>query len=393
MRPRVKTGVDVLLQNPAALLGSLRVGLITNPTGVTGGLTSTIDAFHRHPEVELATIFGPEHGALGDIQDAIPVGSYVHPEMGLSVYSLYGDVRRPTAKMLEGVDVLVFDIQTVGARFYTYASTLTYAMEAAAEHGIALVVLDRPNPINGVSVEGNILDPTFASFIGLHPIPIRHGMTIGELAQLINAEVGAELHVVEMEGWCRGMWFDETGLPWVQPSPNLPILETATVYPGTCLFEGTNISEGRGTTRPFEYLGAPWIDGARWAEALNDLGLSGVFFRACYFTTTFSKYAGERCGGVQIHVLDRDAFRPVETALHMMAAAYSLWPDDFKWLPPTYDERRHFDLLAGTDEVREAISRGLPVEEMVEGWQDELGGFLELRDTHLIYDGEVMGDA
>ena len=385
MRMRVAPGVDVLLRNPVAFLGSSRVGLITNPTGVTGGLTSTIDAFHRDPRIRLTAIFGPEHGARGDVQDALPVESYVDPATGLPVHSLYGDARRPTAEMLEDVDILVFDIQDVGARFYTYASTLTYALEAAAEHGLPLLVLDRPNPIDGVHVEGKPLDSRFASFVGLHPIPIRHGMTIGELALLINAGVGAELRVVEMEGWRRGMWFDEIGLLWVQPSPNLPTLETAAVYPGTCLFEGTNISEGRGTTRPFEYLGAPWIDGAMWAEALNALGLARVLFRACHFTPTFSKYAGERCGGVQIHVTDRNAFRPVETALYMIAAARGLWPGNFEWLPPTYDGRCHFDLLAGTDQIRKALSRGVPVEEIVASWRNELDVCLKQRKRYLLY--------
>ena len=384
-RPRVRTGIDILLQNPEKVLGTSRVGLITNQISVTFDLTSTIDAFHSHPGITLKAIFGPEHGARGDIQDGLPVESHVDPSTGLPVYSLYGAVRKPTAEMLEALDVLVFDIQDVGARFYTYASTLTYALEAAAEHGISFIVLDRPNPINGVSVEGNVLDPFFASFIGLHPIPIRHGMTIGELARLINAEIGAELDIVEMEGWRRWMWFDETGLLWVQPSPNLPTLETAIVYPGTCLFEGTNVSEGRGTTRPFECLGAPWIDGARWARALNDLRFDGVIFRACYFTPMFSKYSEERCGGVQIHVTDRDMYRPVEAALHMIAAAHRLWPDDFEWLAPTYDERRHFDMLAGTDEIREAITQGVAVEEIVEGWWDELDSFQELRSGHLLY--------
>lgn len=390
MRSWVAPGVDVLLRNPTALLGSLNIGLITNPTGVTTGLTSTIDAFHRHKDINLAAIFGPEHGARGGIQDALPIESYIDAATGLAVHSLYGDVRKPTAAMLEAVEALVFDIQDVGARFYTYASTLTFALEAAAEQGISFVVLDRPNPINGVSVEGNILDPRFSSFVGLHPIPIRHGMTIGELARLVNAEIDADLQVVEMEGWHREMWFDETGLPWVQPSPNLPTLETAVVYPGTCLFEGTNISEGRGTTRPFEYVGAPWVEGRRWAKTLNDLGLRGVAFRACSFTPMFSKYTGERCGGIQIHVTERNIFRPVETALCMIAVAHELWPNYFEWLAPTYHRHRHFDLLTGTDKIREAIDRGVPIKEIVDIWQDELDSFLELRSEHLLYgDGEI----
>jgi len=390
LMPQVTPGVDLLLRNPKKFLGSSKVGVITNPTGVTSNLTSTIDALHCHDDVRLVAIFGPEHGARGDVQDALTIESDTDAATGLPIYSLYGDVVKPTAEMLEDVEVLVFDIQDVGARFYTYTSTLTYCMEAALKQGISIVVLDRPNPINGVSVEGNILDPSFASFVGLHPIPIRHGMTIGELANLINADLDADLHLVEMEGWNRRMWFDETDLPWIQPSPNMPTLETATVYPGTCLFEGTNISEGRGTTRPFEYIGAPWIDGARWAKNLNDLGLRAVAFRACYFTPIFSKYAGEQCGGVQIHVTDRDTYRSVETALYMITTAHDLWPNTFDWIAPSRNEYHHFDLLTGTDKIREAISNEVPVKEIVEGWRDELDSFLDLRRWHLLYGGGVV---
>ena len=385
---RIKAGVDILLRSPGEHLGGSKVGLITNPTGVTGDLVSTFDAFNGHPGVNLEAVFGPEHGARGDIQDALPVESRVDAATGLPVHSLYGDVRKPTPEMLEEVDTLVFDIQDVGARFYTYASTLTHALEAAAENGVSLAVLDRPNPVNGVDVEGNILEPGFASFVGLHPIPIRHGLTIGELARLANEGIGAELQVVTMEGWERGMWFDETGLPWVQPSPNLPTPDTATVYPGTCLFEGVNVSEGRGTTRPFEYIGAPWIDGARWAKTLNGLGLGGVRFRTCRFTPTFDKYHGEACGGVQVHVTDRDAYRPVETGLHMLSTALGLWPDEFQWLPPGDDGRRHFDLLAGTDKIRADLGRGEAVEEIVDGWRDGLEAYEERSEEFLLYQTE-----
>lgn len=381
----VKAGVDVLLENPEKHLRGSRIGLVTNPTGVTVNLTPALDALHDHPGVRLKAVFGPEHGARGDVQDALPVGHSIDPSTGLPVYSLYGEFMKPTAEMLEGVDALVFDIQDIGARFYTYASTLTYSMQAAAEHGVSLIVLDRPNPVNGLTIEGNILEPRFASFIGLHPMPIRHGLTIGELARFVNQEIGAELTVVSMRGWRRGMWFDETDLPWVQPSPNIPTLDIATVYPGTCLFEGVNVSEGRGTTRPFEYLGAPWIDGERWAAELNSLGLGGVRFRASSFTPSFSKYEGQRCSGVQLHVLNRSSFRPVETTLHMLAAVLRLWPDEFRWLEPSYDRRRHFDLLAGTSKTREALSRGTPVQEIVDGWTERLEGFDEMRRDFLLY--------
>jgi len=247
--------------------------LVTNPTGVTSHLESSLDALHSHPDVDLRIVFGPEHGARGDIQDALPVGGHVDEATGLPVHSLYGEHRAPTPENLDGLDALVFDIQDCGARTYTYVSTLTYCMEAAHRCGLGVVVLDRPNPINGLCVEGGVLEPGFESFIGLHPIPFRHGLTVGEQASLINEKIGCQLEVVEMEGWRREMWFDGTGLPWVQPSPNLPTLDTATVFPGTCLFEGVNASEGRGTTRPFEVMGAPWADGRRWAESVNALGL------------------------------------------------------------------------------------------------------------------------
>ena len=381
----VRNGVDVLLEDPSSFIGDARVGLITNPTGVTLGLYSTLDAFHEHPGIDLAIVFGPEHGARGDAQDALPVESRVDEATGIPVYSLYGEVRKPSAEMLEGVELMVFDIQDVGVRFYTYASTLTHALEAAEEHGKGVVVLDRPNPINGVAVEGNIPEQGFESFVGLHRVPIRHGLTIGELALLANQGIGAELRVVPMEGWGRGMWFDETGLPWVQPSPNIPTLETATVYPGTCFFEGVNVSEGRGTTRPFEYIGAPWIDARGWASALNVLGLDGAVFRPCHFSPTFDKYRGEVCGRVQLHVTDWDTFKPVETGLHMLATCIDLWPEECQWRTTAESERPHFDLLAGTDKIRNALTEGISVDDITVGWKGDLASFMERREDFLLY--------
>ena len=361
------------------------MGLVTNTTGVTGALEPTLDALHRHPGIKLRAVFGPEHGARGDVQDALPVESHMDEATGLPVYSLYGEHVKPTPEMTDGLDALVFDVQDCGARFYTYVSTLTHCMEAAARDGLDVLVLDRPNPVNGLSVEGNILEPGYTSFIGLHPIPVRHGLTVGELASLINDGIMCSLEVVEMDGWSRGMWFDETGLPWVQPSPNLPTMDTATVYPGTCFFEGVNVSEGRGTTRPFEYLGAPWVDGGRWAEALNAAGLPGARFRPCYFTPAFWRYVGESCGGLQVHVTDREAYRPVEAGLHMLTALMRLQGDTFRFNEPTYDERRHFDLLAGTDGLRLSLGEGVPVEEIVGAWEPELERFMKVRERHLLY--------
>lgn len=381
----VTTGLDALLIDPVKHLGSQAVALVTNHTGVTHTLESALDAFHASPEIELVAAFGPEHGARGDVQDALGVESHVDRYTGLPVYSLYGDHRKPTPETLDGVDAMVFDIQDCGARFYTYVSTLTYCMEAASENGVSMIVLDRPNPVNGEAVEGNILEPGYESFVGLHPIPVRHGLTIGELASFINRSIGCDLSVVEMTGWDRGMWFDETGLPWVQPSPNLPTLNTATVYPGTCLFEGVNASEGRGTTRPFECLGAPWIDGREWASALNGLALPGVGFRVCFFTPAFWRYRDERCGGVQVHVTDRDIFKPVETGVHLLRTLMNRYPGRFGFNEPTYEERRHFDLLAGTDVLRHSLEAGVAVEDIVASWEPGLERFKDERDEYLLY--------
>jgi uncharacterized protein YbbC (DUF1343 family) len=245
--------------------------------------------------------------------------------------------------------------------------------------------LDRPNPINGESIEGNILEQGFESFIGLHPIPIRHGMTMGEFSSFLNSTIKCDLSVIPMEGWYRDQWFDETGLPWVQPSPNLPSLEAATVFPGTCFFEGVNVSEGRGTTRPFEYLGAPWVDGKRWADSMNTLGLLGVGFRSCNFTPTFWRFKGERCSGVQVHVTDRNVFKPVETGLHLLSTLMELHPR-FQFNDPTYDSRRHFDLLAGTDKLRMQLENGNPVENIFASWEEAKNMYLKEREKHLLYE-------
>ena len=386
----VTTGLDELLKDPGRHLGAQSVALVTNHTGVTRTLESALDAFHESPGIKLVAAFGPEHGVRGDVQDTLGVESHVDGYTGLPVYSLYGDHVKPTPEALDGVDAMVFDIQDCGARFYTYVSTLTYCMEAAEENGVSMIVLDRPDPVYGETVEGNILEPGYASFIGLHPVPIRHGLTMGELALFINRGIGCDLSVVEMAGWGRGMWYDETGLPWVQPSPNLSTLDTATVYPGTCFFEGVNASEGRGTTRPFEYLGAPWVDGRAWAAALNGLGLPGVGFRACYFTPTFWRYRGESCGGVQVHVTDRDSFRPVETGVHLLRTLMDLYPGGFGFNEPTYEERRHFDLLAGTDRLRHSLEAGSEVDDIVASWEPGLARFMDERSSVLLY-GEGAG--
>jgi uncharacterized protein YbbC (DUF1343 family) len=383
----VRTGLDVLLRKIPSILKNRKVGLITNPTGVTRNLKHVADVFHEHPDIKLVALYGPEHGLRGDFEEGQFVESYVDERTSLQVHSLYGPTEKPSPEMLGNVDVLVFDIQDVGARFFTYIYTMSYAMKAVAEVGIPFIVLDRPNPINGVSVEGNILDPEFRSFVGLHPIPIRHGMTVGELALLFNEEsrINADLTVVRMKNWHRNMWYDETGLIWVQPSPNIPTLDAATVYPGTCFFEGTNVSEGRGTTKPFELIGAPWIDGVKLSSELNSKKLPGVLFRTAYFSPAFSKYAGEPCCGVQVHVIDRAVFKPVETGLHVITAIAKLHPNDFQWIKPRSDQPHYFDLLAGTNRIRRMLEGGVLVEEIVEGWLKELPQFIKEREKYLLY--------
>ncbi len=374
-------------------LAGKRLGLITNPTGVTRTLEATLDVLHRDPRFGLVAAFGPEHGLGGEAQDAVRIGDFHDESTGLPVYSLYGASRRPTVEALAGVDALVFDIQDVGARFYTYVSTMLLSMRACAEAGKEFIVLDRPNPISGALVEGGVLDERFTSFVGACPVPVRHGLTVGELAMWANQTlgIGCELTVCKMIVWKRAMWADDTGLPWVMPSPNLPSLDTATVYPGSCFVEGTNLSEGRGTTRPFELIGAPWIDGRVLADRLNDLGLSGCKFRPVFFVPGFSKHAGEVCGGVQIHVVDRIAFRPVRTGVHILAAIRTLCPDRFKWIGTPEQAaagRLHIDLLAGTDELRRVLDsggHGRGIDDLLSKWEADAARFMEQRDRFLLY--------
>ena len=409
---RVRPGVEVFLEKRLDLVKGKRVGLITNPTGTDGLLRTSIDLFLADPEVKLVALYGPEHGVRGNAQAGEYVPFYVDskyglPEYNLPVFSLYGQSMKPEAGMLknidefmrsfdteetgktpeeamvEGIDVLVFDIQDVGTRVYTYVATMAYAMQAAAENGIEFVVLDRPNPVNGVAMEGPILEyPGFSSFIGLFPVPERHGMTMGELALLFNDRFlarKAKLTVVPMEGWKREMWFDGTGLPWVIPSPNMPTLDTATVYPGLVALEGTNLSEGRGTTKPFEFFGAPWIDGFDLAKALNGLGLAGVRFREAWFTPSFSKFAGRLCGGCQIHVTDREAFRPFATALHIIKTVRDAHPGEFAF------HADYFDKVMGTASVRAALEAGTPVAAILDGLAPGLEAFAALRKPYLLY--------
>jgi uncharacterized protein YbbC (DUF1343 family) len=387
MKPKVRFGIDVLLKEKIDLLEGKRIGLVTNHTGVTSALEWTVDALHRHPKVRLVCLYGPEHGIRGDVQDALKIDSFMDSRTGLQVHSLYGEHTKPTPNMMKEIDAFVFDIQEVGARYYTYIATMNRCMEAASEQDKEFFVLDRPNPITGTAVEGNILEERYRSFVGERPIPIRHGMTMGELARMFNEEydIGCKLTVIKAEGWKREMWYDETGLPWVMPSPNLPTLETAVVYPGTCLFEGVNISEGRGTTRPFEMIGAPWIDGFKLTDKLKEEGLPGVVFRGLHFIPTVGKFAGEVCGGVQLHVCDRRRFKPVLTALTMFRKIMDLFPSSIEFRKGWRDEDYSFDLLAGTDSIRRGLIEGKEPRDIEAGWDKELRSFLKSRRKYLLY--------
>jgi len=368
-----------------------RIGLIANPTTVDRSLRHGIDLLHGRREVNLAVLFGPEHGLRSTAQDLIEVSDTTDAKTGLPIRSLYGPTRVPTKEMLAGLDAVVFDIQDVGSRYYTYVWTMAHAMEACARDGIEIIVLDRSNPIGGHLVEGNLIEASHLSFVGLYSLPNRHGMTAGEIARLVNEEYGIDcrLTVIPLEGWRRSQWFDETGLPWVLPSPNMPTLETATVYPGACLFEGTNLSEGRGTTRPFEIMGAPWIDGEKLARELANEDLPGVIFRPLSFEPTFQKFQGMVCGGIQQHVFDRESYRPVRTGYALISWARRLWPDKFSWRPPPYEyelERPAIDILAGNGRLRELIDKDATLSEIESSWQVDLGHFKKVRERYLIYE-------
>ena len=385
---KTELGLTVLLTKELDWIRGKSIGLITNHTGVDDNLRSNYRLFSEISECQLSAIFSPEHGLWGAVQDGIAVNSIDTPDRNINVpvFSLYGQSMRPTAKQLEGIDLLVYDMQDVGARYYTYISTLLYAMEAASDCGIEFIVADRPNPITGIAVEGPILESGFESFVGIHKIPIRYGLTIGELAMLLKAErvPSCRLKVAWMDRYGRGMWFDDTGLPWVPPSPNMPTLTTATLYPGLCLFEGTNMSEGRGTTKPFEYIGAPWCNGERWAETLKALRLPGVLFRPVVFTPApaaeSTKHAKQTCHGVAIHITDRERFRPVETAIHMLSTLATEYRDQFAFLPT------HFDRLAGNSWLRNALLERESFDKIQARRVEELQRWCENKTQYHAYD-------
>ncbi len=387
---RVASGLERLLADHRVLRGR-RVGLIANPTAVDAELRHAADLLATLPGVRLTVLFGPEHGVRGEAQDMISVGTTVDARTGLPTHSLYGHDAAslaPTAAMLDDVDVLVFDVQDVGSRYYTFVWTMVLAMRAAARAGKAFVVLDRPNPIGGALVEGGAIAPGYDSFVGLVSCPNRHGLTAGEIARWRAAEEGLDLdlEVVAMAGWRREMAFADTGLPWVMPSPNMPTPDTALVYPGMCLVEGTELSEGRGTTRPFELAGAPGLDGLALAAALADL--PGVRFRPLVFLPTFQKHAAQPCGGVQIHVTDAHAFRPYLTGVAWLVAARRLLGDRFAWRTRAYefvDTIPAIDLLTGSPQVRELIDHGAAVADIAATWAADQAAFVDARHAWLQY--------
>ena len=390
-RQIVTPGIDRLLTVDRRLIAGRRVGLVCNPASVDASLAHTADRLLEDPDVTLAALFGPQHGFRSDLQDNMietPHGRDCRRRV--PVYSLYSDTREPTDDMLDGLDVLVVDLQDVGTRVYTYIYTMANCMRAAARRGLPVVVCDRPNPIGGDAVEGAHLQEAWSSFVGQFPIPMRHGLTIGELARLFNKDfdIGARLDVVMLDGWRRSMYYDETGLPWIIPSPNLPTLDSAVVYPGAVLVEGTKLSEGRGTTRPFEFIGAPWIDGERLAAAMNGRGLPGVHFRPVFFEPTFQKHARQSCGGCQIHVLDRRAFAPLRTAVELLDEFRREDPARFAWREPPYEyehDKEPIDILYGSDRLRRTLDEGGSVAALVESWRADEERFRRQREPHLLY--------
>ncbi|MER2071701.1 DUF1343 domain-containing protein [Psychrobacillus sp. BL-248-WT-3] len=374
----MKLGVEVFLEDGYKAFIGNRIGLVTNMTGVNQKLTPTIELFVDHPGINLTALYGPEHGIRGDAKEGEGVQSSIDPYTNLPVYSLYGDSRKPTKEMLESVDVIVFDLQDIGSRYFTYIYTMAYVMEACGEQGKQFVVLDRPNPISGDRIEGNLVEEDVRSFVGLLPIPNRHGMTVGELAQLFKYKFGynCDLTVVPMEGWLRSMYFDDTPVLWVPPSPNTTNIDMNVLYPGTCLIEGTNLSEGRGTTRPFEWIGAPYVDGQRLAKVFNEKKIEGVIARPISFKPTYQKHMNVICSGIQLHIVDRRILNAWETGLLLIETIAEMYPNDFSFIE-NGQKKYFFDLLAGSKSIREHIWNGTTTEyienclSLIEGFQKE----------------------
>ncbi len=389
----VITGLERLLAEPGMLSDARRLALLCNEASVDSRFRPAPELVDRVFPGRLVCLFGPQHGiGLTEQDNMIETGHGLHPTLGIPVYSLYGATRTPNPTMLEGVDTVLVDLQDTGTRVYTFATTVLLLMEVCAGLGKAVVILDRPNPINGVDVEGNVLDPEFRSFVGPHPIPMRHGLTLGELMSLYNEEyrVGCMLRVVPMEGWNRHWYYDRTDLEWVMPSPNMPLVETAVVYPGQVLLEGTNLSEGRGTTRPFEIFGAPFLQPAEVLRAMDPATRAGVVLREIHFRPTFNKWAGRACRGFQIHVTDRGRFRPYRFTLSLLSAVMALYPDDFRWSDPPYEyehDRLPIEVILGDGTIREAIEQSRHLTDLEAVWDSALATYTQVRSDYLIYRG------
>lgn len=382
----IESGLEIFLREHKNILRGQRVGLVTHAAAVTRDFSSNVDAL-RQSGVPITALFGPEHGWDGAGADAMAMADATDARTGLPIYSLYGVTQEPNAEMLQAVDALVFDMQDVGARFYTFISTLDYVLRAAEKFAKAVIVLDRPNPINGIQIEGPLVDAGLQSFISHLPVPIRHGLTMGELARWLAAtRYQVEPQIIRMRNWRRAMWFDETGLPWIPLSPGMPRFETTIVYPGMCLLEGTNVSEGRGTALPFEICGAPWLDGYALARQLNRLELPGARFRAHAFTPVAFKYRDIKCDGVQIHVTDRNALRPVYVGLHILAACRAQNPERFEFLATSWEGASpHLDLLVGTARARKGLSAGEPIDDLVFDWETTMDEYRAARASALLY--------
>lgn len=388
----INSGIDIFEKNLPKKFHGLKAGLLIHPASVNKKIINTKEILLHSKKIKIAAFFGPQHGIWGNTQDnMIEWEGFVDSSTGLPVYSLYGRTRKPLPEMLKNIDIFIVDLQDIGARYYTFIWTMALCLEACKENGIPIIVLDRVNPIGGHITEGPVLKKEFSSFVGLHPLPVRHALTIGEIAHYFkdNFYPALDLTVLHLKGWNRNTWFDQTGLPWVMPSPNIPTLETATVYPGMCLLEGTILSEGRGTTRPFEISGAPFIKPEKLVNRLNDFKLQGVYFRPLYFTPAFNKFSGQLCGGVQIHILDREKFKPFKTAVSILLSVKELYPEINLWRNPPYEyetEKLPFDILAGSDKLRKDIDEGKTIKEMEEWWRDELSEFEKIRKNYLIYE-------
>jgi uncharacterized protein YbbC (DUF1343 family) len=392
MTPKVKTGLDRFEKNWPKSLKKTRVGLLVHPPSINRRYSHAIDLFLETKQCRLIALFGPQHGISGETQDnMIEWEGFRDPVTGLPVYSLYGKTRKPRPGMLKDIDAMVVDLQDVGARYYTFIWTMALVMEACQELDRPVVILDRPNPIGGEMTEGPLLRPAYASFVGLRTLPVRHGMTVAEIALYLKDVYypRLNLHIIRMEGWKRHMWFDDTGLPWVLPSPNMPTLNTAAVYPGMCLLEATNLSEGRGTTRPFEIFGSPYVQSEKLSKRLLEIKLPGVVFRSLHFLPTFQKHAGIMCGGAQIHITDRKKFKPFRTVAAVLKTVRELYPKDFSWKQPPYEyEEEHLpvDILAGSDRFRKEIEDGEELHRMEAWWNEELYEFnKKIRKKYVIY--------